>query len=41
MTNGQFKNNYDVFNSYLVKDADYAGYIELPKIRTSNLIPKN
>ena len=39
MTNRQFNNNYDVFHSYLVEDADYEGYIELPKIRTSNLIP--
>lgn len=40
MTNRQFNNNYDVFHSYLVEDADYEGYIELPKIKTSNLIPK-
>lgn len=40
MTNKQFNSNYDVFHSFLVEDADYEGYIELPKIRTSNLIPK-
>lgn len=40
MTNRQFNSNYDVFHSYLVEDADYEGYIELPKIKTSNLIPK-
>ena len=40
MTNEQFNSNYDVFHSFLVKDADYEGYIELPKIKTSNLIPK-
>lgn len=40
MTNREFNNNYDVFHSYLVEDADYEGYIELPKIRTSNLIPQ-
>lgn len=38
MTNEQF-NKYDVFRSFLVKDADYAGYIELPKIRTSSKLP--
>lgn len=36
MTNEQFNRNYDVFNSFLVKDADYDGYIELPPIKTSN-----
>ena len=40
MTNEKFNNNYDVFHSFLVEDADYEGYIELPKIKTSNLIPK-
>ncbi|MGN0180364.1 MAG: DUF4417 domain-containing protein [Monoglobaceae bacterium] len=40
MTNEKFNNDYDVFHSYLVEDADYEGYIELPKIKTSNLIPK-
>lgn len=35
----KFNNNYDVFNSFLVKNADYEGYIELPKIRTSDLLP--
>ena len=40
MTNRQFNNNYDVFHSYLVEDADYEGYIELPKIKTSNRIPQ-
>ena len=40
MTNEQFNSNYDVFHSFLVKEADYEGYIELPKIKTSNLIPK-
>ncbi|MBQ6847059.1 MAG: hypothetical protein IJO61_08010 [Oscillospiraceae bacterium] len=34
-------NNYDVFNSFLVCDADYDGYIELPKIRTSKLLPSS
>lgn len=33
-------NNYDVFRSFLVEKADYEGYIELPKIRTSALIPE-
>ena len=40
MTNEQFNSNYDVFHSFLVKEADYEGYIELPKIKTSNLIHK-
>lgn len=40
MTNKQFNSNYDVFHSFLVEDADYEGYIELPKIKTSNLIPE-
>lgn len=31
---------YDVFKSFLVKDAEYDGYIELPKIKTSDLIPE-
>ncbi len=33
-------NNRDVFNSFLVCDADYDGYIELPKIRTSDILPE-
>lgn len=41
MTNKQFNKNYDVFRSFLVENADYEGYIELPKIKTSNIIPKN
>ncbi len=40
MTKEQFNKNYDVFHSYLVENADYEGYIELPKIKTSNLIPE-
>lgn len=40
MTNRQFNRNYDVFHSFLVEDADYEGYIELPKIKTSKLIPE-
>ena len=31
---------YDVFKSFLVEDAEYDGYIELPKIKTSDLIPE-
>ena len=38
MTKEKF-NNYDIFHSFLVKNADYEGYIELPKIKTSNFIP--
>ena len=33
-------NNYDVFHSFLVENADYEGKIELPKISTSNYLPK-
>lgn len=33
-------NNYDVFHSFLVENADYEGVIELPKISTSNYLPK-
>ena len=40
MTTENYNNNYDVFHSYLVEDADYEGYIELPKIKASNLIPQ-
>ncbi len=40
MTDVQFNNNYDAFHSYLVENADYEGYFELPVIRTSNLIPE-
>ena len=40
MQNEKFNRNYDVFNSFLVCNADYDGYIELPKIRTSRLLPK-
>ena len=39
MTNEKL-NNYDVFHSFLVKNADYEGYIELPKLKTSNFIPE-
>lgn len=39
MNEKQFNN--DVFNSFLVCDADYDGYIELPKIRTSKLLPSS
>ena len=40
MTNEKFNNDYDVFHSYLVEDADYEGYIELPKIKTSRAAAK-
>ena len=32
-------NTYDVFRSFLVEHADYDGYFELPRIRTSNKTP--
>ena len=34
-----FEKNYDVFHSFLVRDAEYSGYIELPKIKTSEKMP--
>ena len=40
MTSKQFCDNYDVFHSYLVEDADYDGYIELPVIKTSDKLPE-
>lgn len=39
MTNEQFNNYYDVFHSFLVTNADYDGYFEMPKIKTSIYIP--
>ena len=39
MTNEKFNNVYDVFNSFLVTNADYDGYIELPVVKTSDLLP--
>lgn len=39
MKKQQFK-NYDVFHAFLVESADYDGYIELPKIKTSDIVPK-
>ena len=39
MTNEKL-NNGDVFRSFLVENADYDGDFELPKIRTSSLIPE-
>ena len=39
MTNEKFNSIYDVFNSFLVANADYDGYIELPVVKTSDLLP--
>ena len=39
MTNVQFNNNYDVFHAFLVENADYDGYYELPVVRTSDHLP--
>ena len=39
MNNEKF-NNYDVFHAFLVEDADFDGYIELPVIKTSNELPE-
>ena len=39
MNNKKF-NNYDVFHAFLVEDADFDGYIELPIIKTSDKLPE-
>ncbi len=39
MNNEKF-NNYDVFHAFLVENADFDGYIELPVIKTSNKLPE-
>ena len=39
MKNKKF-NSYDVFHSFLVENADYEGYFELPVIKTSSLMPE-
>ena len=36
----KFSKNYDVFHAFLVEDADYDGVLELPVIKTSDLIPE-
>ena len=39
MNNEKF-NNYDVFHAFLVENAEFDGYIELPVIKTSDKLPK-
>ena len=39
MNNEKF-NNYDVFHAFLVENADFDGYIELPVIKTSDKSPE-
>ena len=39
MNNKKF-NNYDVFHTFLVEDANFDGYIELPVIKTSDKLPE-
>ena len=39
MNNEKF-NNYDVFHAFLVENADFDGYIELPVIKTSDKLPE-
>ena len=39
MNKEKFSKNYDVFNAFLVENAEYEGYLELPKIKTSNILP--
>ena len=33
------KGEFVLMNAFLVENADYSGYIELPVIKTSNLLP--
>lgn len=39
MNNEKFNRLYDVFNAFLVKNANYTGYIELPCLSTCDKIP--
>ncbi len=39
MLHKKLNNKQDVFHSFLVRDADYDGYYELPCIKTSDKIP--
>ncbi len=39
MTNEKINNDYDVFHSFLVKNAEYSGMLELPCLSTSNKVP--
>ena len=39
MNNEKF-NNYDVFHAFLVENAEFDGYIELPVIKTSDKLPR-
>lgn len=32
--------NYDIFNSFLVRDAEYDGEMELPVLKTSDMLPE-
>lgn len=34
------RDTYDVFNAFLLKNADYEGYIELPALKTSEQLPE-
>lgn len=36
----KFEKYYDVFKTFLVKEADYSGFLELPKIKTSEKLPE-
>ncbi len=40
MTSKQFNDNYDVFHAFLVDNASFDGYIELPVIKTSDELPE-
>ncbi len=39
MNNEKF-NNYDVFHAFLIENAEFDGYIELPVIKTSDKLPE-
>lgn len=36
----KFNANYDIFNSFLVRDAEYDGEMELPVLKTSDMLPE-
>lgn len=39
-TGKKFYANNDIFNSFLVRDAEYDGEMELPVLRTSDMLPE-
>ena len=39
-TGKKFYANNDIFNSFLVRDAEYDGEMELPVLKTSDMLPE-